>query len=410
MYLVYTKIEKTMSSNSSFPLRALSAAVALVACGTAGAQISDTIHPFVALGYTYDDNLLRLPADIPAEKRSDRARQAQAGITVDRPIGRQRLTGSAKVSRVTFDHFDQLDYNGKDFRGDLAWEVGNHLSGNLGGSFEQTLTPFTDYHTSERNLRKHRSEYVNGAWRFHPSWRLRGGVTKHRYEYELTPQRVNDRTEKLSEVGVDYLAKTGSRIGLVARRWDGNYENPFRADGTRIQDDYHQDELKANLWWQVSAITQVQVLAGYARRKHESHIGRDSSGPNGRVIVRWAPTGKLKFTAEGWRDFAAVESSIVSNSLNTGGSVAATWDISAKVQASASLRQQTRDFQQTNTVIFTGDPSDRTRSASLGLVYAPMTSIQLGLSAFRDMRDGSALARTGDYEANGVSFNASVQF
>ena len=401
-----------LSIHVSARLRLLPVAcAALLVCGEAAAEISDTIHPFVAIGYTYDDNLLRLPDNVaPGQQREDRATQAQAGLIVERPIGRQLLTGTAKVSRVTFDHYDQLNYNGKDMKADLAWQLGNRFSGNLGGSYVQTLTPFSDYSSNERNLRTSRREYLSGAWRFHPSWQVRAGYTHNRHEYELLQQRSNNRNENLAEAGVDYLAPSGSKVGLVARQLKGSYLNPRRVGGIALDDDYTQNELKASVNWRFSGVTYIQVLAGYAERKHDTFAGRDARGANGRGTLNWAPLGKVKFTAEAWREFAPVENFIVSNSLNKGGSLGATWDISAKVQANASVRRETRDFEQLPGVGFTGNPSDRATSAQLGVAYAPTLRSQLSVSASREKRNGSPLAGTNDYRANSLSFNASVQF
>jgi exopolysaccharide biosynthesis operon protein EpsL len=387
------------------------AVAVFLCCGHACAQISDTIHPFVSLGYTYDDNLLRLPDDLSFDgQRSDRARQAQAGILVDRPIGRQKLTGYAKVTRVTFDHFDQLDYNAKDVAADLAWELGNHLSGHAGGNYTQSLTPFSDYHTDERNLRTQRNVHVDGAWRFHPSWQARAGYVRNKYTYELLAQSVNDRTEELREVGVDYLARSGSRIGLVARRLEGRYVNPRRYGNFVLDDDYTQDELKVNVNWLLSGVTQVTVLAGYAKRKHSFFDTRDSSGANGRVSARWSPTGKLSFNADAWREFAAVENTVVTSSLNRGASLRATWNISAKVQATASARRETREFEEQANVVFAGGARDRLRGSTVGLLWAATKSIQLNATAFRDQRSGAAIVGNSDYRANGVSLNATAQF
>jgi exopolysaccharide biosynthesis operon protein EpsL len=343
-------------------------------------------------------------------QKSDRMTQSQAGLVVDRPFGRQRLTATAKVSRVTFDHYDQFDYNGKDLKADLAWELGNRFSGNLGGSYVETLTPFSDYNTSQRNLRTSRREYVNGAWKLHPRWQVRAGYTRNRSEYELLVQRINNRTENLAEVGADYLAPSGSRVGLVARRLKGEYLNPRTIGSVRLDSDYTQEELKANINWRFSGVTSIQVLAGYAKREYESSSSRDSSGANGRASVVWAPLGKVKFTAEIWREFAAVESLIVSNSLNKGASVGAAWDISAKVQANANVRHEKRQFEQLPTSTFIGETSDRLNSVQAGLTYAPTLGSQLGITAFRENRRGSPVVGTNDYRANGVSINASVQF
>jgi hypothetical protein len=223
---------------------------------------------------------------------------------------------------VTFDHFDQLDYNGKDFKADLAWQLGNRFSGNLGGSYVSTLTPFSDYTTTERNLRTSRREYVNGAWRFHPSWQVRSGFTRNKYEYELQAQRVNNRTEDLAEVGGDYLASSGSKVGLVVRQLKGKYTNPRRVNGIALDDNYTQDELKASINWRFSGVTYIEVLAGYAKRKHDFFTGRDSSGANGRASVAGRHWARSSSQAEAWREFAAVESLIVSNSLNRAAALA----------------------------------------------------------------------------------------
>jgi len=387
------------------------ALAAALACCPAWADISDTIKPFVSLGWTYDDNLLRLPEDAPPGiQRSDRATQAIAGFMLDRPIGRQKITGQAKISRTTFDHYDQLNYNGKDFSLDWAWVLGNHFDGNIGGSYQQVLTPFNDFHSEERNLRTQRREYVNGGWRLHPSWRVHAGFQRDRYDYELEAQSLNNRKEDRSELGIDFLPSSGSRIGLVARHIKGNYLNPRRIGATFLDQNYTQDELKANINWLYSEITQMQVLAGYAKRKHDTFSERDSSGLNGRVTVTWKPRVKLRFTADAWREFAAVESVIVNNSVNKGASLNAAWDVSSKVQANAGIKRERRNFERLPGVFFNGDPSDTTRSTTLGLVYQPARKVQLSATAFHDRRTGTPLAGTGSYKAKGVSLMATVQF
>ena len=387
------------------------ALAAVLACNAAQADISDTIKPFISVGSTYDDNLLRLPDNGPAGvQRSDRATQVVGGFLLDRPIGRQKLTGQAKLSRVTFDHYDQLDYNGKDFSLDWAWVLGNYFDGNIGGSYQQVLTPFNDFHSDQRNLRTQRREYANGGWRLHPSWRLRAGFQRDRFDYELFEQSLNNRKEDLSEVGIDYLAASGSKVGLVARRIKGNFLNPRRIGTTFLDQNYTQDELKANVNWLYSEITQVRLLAGYAKRKHDTFSERDTSGLNGRVTVNWSPRAKLRFTADAWREFAAVESTIVNNSVNTGASANATWEISAKLQASAGVKREKRKFERLPYVFFNVDPSDTTRSTNFGLTYQPLRKVQLSVTGFKDRRTGTPLAGTGSYKAKGVSLMATVQF
>ncbi|MBA5690079.1 hypothetical protein H3H39_23820 [Duganella sp. LX47W] len=380
--------------------------------GQAQAALSDTIHPFVSVLYSYEDNLLRLPDGVPgpAGGRSDSLTQVQAGLLFERPIGRQRLTGQAKVSRVAFDHYDQLNYNGKDFSVDWEWYLARDFSGHIGASYGQVLTPFTDYHSGERNLRTTRREYADGNWRFHPSWQVHAGVSTTRYAYDLASQRYIDRTDDMSEVGVDYLASSGSRFGVLARHLKGKYPNKPVVAGQQIDYDYQQDELKANIFWLASGVTQVQVLAGWARRDYSFFTDHNSTGLNGRVTGYWLPLGKVKFNASVWREYAAVESTFVTSSLNKGVSVGASWDISAKLKADATLRHEQRGFSTVSAVVIPGSPTDTGNFASLGLTYVPLNYVQLTVSAFRDQRSGSAYLGTGSYTANGISFGATGQF
>jgi hypothetical protein len=115
-------------------------------------------------------------------------------------------------------------------------------------------------------------------------------------------------------------------------------------------------------------------------------------------------------SAETWREFSAVESIVVNNSVNKGSSVNASWDISAKVQANAGFKREKRKFERMPYVTFDGDPSDTTRSTSVGLVYQPWRKVQLSVTGFKDRRTGTPLAGTGSYRAKGASLLATVQF
>ena len=378
----------------------------------AGAAISDTISPFIATTYSYDNNLFRLDDNVSGfdGQRSDTSRQVQAGFLFNRPIGRQRLTGQVKWSRVYFDHFDQLDYTGKDYLADLEWHIANHLEGHVGGSYSQTLTPFSDLQSTDRNLRTIRREYANGGWRFHPSWRVRGGVSRDQYTYDSLAQKFSNRQEDAVELGLDYLPASESRIGIQLRHLKGEYPNRASLVGFGVDQGYEQDEVKANIYWRMSGITQVQLLGGWVKRKNKIFSGRDASGANGRVTVYWAPLGKVRFTGSVWHEFAAVENSLISSSLNNGASLAAAWDISAKVRMDAQLRREKRDFAAASGLVLPIDVKDTTKTASIGLTYAPRPNIQLGISAFRDERKGAPIVNTSTYHANGISFNASAQF
>jgi exopolysaccharide biosynthesis operon protein EpsL len=386
--------------------------VGTLASGAALADISDTIKPFVATTYSYDDNLMRLPDDTPgfSGPRSDTSTMLQAGFLFNRPIGRQILTGQAKWSKVSFNRFSQFDYDGKDFLADLEWHIANHLEGHAGASYSQTLTPFSDFQSTVRNLRTQRREYLNGAWRFHPSWRVRGGLSRDRYSYDLPSQAFSNWTEDATELGVDYLAPSNSRIGVQLRHLNGKYPNRNALESNVYGSGYRQDEIKANIYWALSGITQLEFLGGWVRHRNNLLSGRDVSGTNGRLSMYWQPLGKVNFTGMVWREFGSVDNSLVTSSLNTGASVSAAWTATSKVRVDALLRQERRDFSAVSGLVLPGDGRDTTRTASLGVTYTPYQKIQLGVRLFQERREGVAIIDSGSYRAKGISFNGSVQF
>jgi exopolysaccharide biosynthesis operon protein EpsL len=390
---------------------AVAAALACLAATAvpALAQISDTIHPYAEASINHDDNLLRLSDNVGGDQ-SDTYRTVAAGLQLQRPFGRQILTADARISRVTFNRFEELNYNGKDVSASLEWHIANHLQGHIGGNFDETLAPFADSHTEQRNVRQQKRYFVDGNWLFHPSWQVHGSWSRDRNTYELLQQRYNNRTEDTSEVGFDYLASTNSRLGLLARHLKGTYTDRAPLSFVQLDTGYVQDEIKANIYWYFSAVSQLQVMAGSARRKSELFPVRDDSGANGRLTYFWVPRAKLHFTGKAWREFMAVDGTFLNSALSKGVSVDSTYDVTGKIGATAGARAERRKFSALPGTITAGGLDDSSRKYTVGVTYAPLPRVSLGLSAFRESRDGSVAAGTNTYKANGVSFNVSAQF
>ncbi len=379
----------------------------------ARAQISDTIHPYVSAGYSYDDNLLRRDntRDSGAAS-SDTYTTLVAGVSLERPIGRQLITASARASKVAFDKNTELDYTGKDAAAEWKWQLGNYLSGHAGASYSESLASFADFQNTERNIRTDNKRYVDANWLFHPSWQVHGGYTNERFGFDLPSQSYNNRTEKTAEAGFDYIASSGSTFGLVARQLKGDYPtkgfNPVT--GQVIDNGYTQDELKFNVSWNASGVTQVTFLGGYVKRRHNTEVQRDDSGANGRLIVNWSPLGHTQFNGMIWREFGAAEGTQINSALSTGASVGAAWSPTAKLTYNGSLKYEKRDFEPLVGVTGLTGLTDNARTASAGVTYQAWRQVSLSLNGFATRRDGSEAARTSSFRAKGISFNATVKF
>jgi exopolysaccharide biosynthesis operon protein EpsL len=380
----------------------------------ASAELSDTIHPFVSVAYAHEDNLFRRNDQQLAnsENGSDNFRSLIAGVNVERPIGRQIVTANARVSRVSYDNNSQLDYNGKDLGAEWRWFLAAHFDGHIGASYNQVMAPFSDFQSAgERNLRVLRKEYADGTWRFHPSWQLRAGYSEDRSTYDLVSQRLNDRTEDATMVGVDYLASSGSTIGLQFRHLKGTY--PSQQTAGLANNAYVQDEQKINIVWTATGTLQVVFLGGFVQRKHDTYTDRDENGTNARLIGSWQPTSRVNVTAQVAREFAAIEGALINSALVNTQSLSGSWDITPKIQATATLRHEKRDFSpfQASTVTLPASLlNDSTRTMSAGAIYRPLRNVSLQASVFRDRRSGSAAVGTNTFKANGASVNVTVQF
>jgi len=373
----------------------------------------DGLHLNAGIGWHHDNNLLRVPDNDPGYggQRSDSWRQADAGVAFDHLYGRQRLAASAQISQVEFDQFSQLDYDGKDARATWYWQAGNQFEGRLGASHIDVLAPYTDLRTSERNLRVQRSAFFDGAWRLHPRWRVQAALRDDRFRYELFSQRPNNRRERAVETGIDYVARSGSEAGLVLRRLEGRY--PFRRPFALATDDFHQDEVRLRINWLASAKTTVNLLAGRTSRSQDAFGPDRVSGLTGRLSMRYAASAGTSIDTAVWRDFAPIESTVVSYTLNRGASIAAAWQATAKLQASASASFEQRAYNPRNTLpaaLRNVDLDDSLRSAALTLRYVPARNMQLGVTVASQVRSGARALGIGAFRSTSAGINASLTF
>jgi exopolysaccharide biosynthesis operon protein EpsL len=377
----------------------------------AGAGPNDALHLYGNVGYGYDDNLLRVPNGSPGfnNQKSDSWWEREGGLIFDKTYSLQRISIVAKVSKYNFDHFKQLDYDGKDVQANWFWQIGNHLEGKIGYNYEQTLAPYTDITTDQRNLRRTHSEFAEGAWRFHPSWRVRTGFQRDRYDYELVGERFNNRTEDASEAEIDYLPRSGNTVGLVARRVKGHYPYPRPINGVLTNDDFTQDELKARVKWTATGSSTIDALVGYTRRNQPSY-GPTTSGFAGKVNLTYQPRGKMTYTASVWRDFAPLESTLVTYTLNNGAALGAQWDATAKIRVNADFSIEQRNYSARQTLGSTGDLSDSIRTGSLRATWSPRPTLQVTAGMAHQASTGSPAVGTSSFKSNSVTLSASAQF
>jgi exopolysaccharide biosynthesis operon protein EpsL len=401
-----------MSTSRVRPLALLICSAIAVAAVPAGAGPNDALHVYGGVAYGHDDNLLRVPENQPAfdNTRADSWWTREGGLIFDNTYGRQHITLIAKLSRTTFDHFRQLDYNGKDLRADWNWQLGNHLEGRAGWSYEQVLAPYTDFRGDQRNLRKTRSEYVEGAWRFHSAWKVRAGFRRDNYSYEAKSNLFNNRTEDATELELDYLARSESTVGLVARHVKGSYPFPRPIAPSIFNNDFTQDELKVRVHWMATGSTTIDALVGYTRRDQPSFGPGTTSGAAGKINATYQPRGKMTYKAAVWRDFAPLESTLVSYTLNDGASIGAQWDATARIRIDGDAIYERRNYNARREFAGDNDLRDSIRTISMRASWLPRPTVQVQAGYAHQQLSGSPILGTGSFTSNSVTLNANAQF
>lgn len=385
----------------------------VVAASLPARGADDGLHLNAALGWHHDDNLLRVPDGDPGYggRRGDSWRTLDVGAAFSHGYARQRIEASVQLSQVHFDDFSQLDYDGKDARATWFWQAGSQFEGKLGAHHIALLAPYTDLRTSARNLRVQDSHFVDGAWRLHPRWRARLAYQEDRYRYELGSQRPNNRREQARESGLDYVTPGGSEVGVLLRRLEGRYQ--YRRDLASALDDFRQDEYRLRVNWLASARTTVDLLAGWSARTQDAFGPGQVSGVTGRLRLAYAPSARTSIDAALWRDFAPIESSVVSYTLNRGASLAIAWQATAKVRLDASSAFEQRDYHARTALSGPAagiDLDDTLRTRSLNVRYTPARKVELGLTLAQQVRSGTRALGIGAFRSTSAAINASLTF
>ncbi len=374
----------------------------------------DAFRPYVGLSMNYDDNLMRFSdreaarAVTGSSSRSDTSVRGDAGLLFENEISLQRIIASVNVNRTAYNRYSELDYTGHDLQAKWNWHLGSHLEGNVGVSHMESLSPFTEQHRLIRSLRTQKKGFVDGTWLFHPSWRLRGALSHYELTHDQVSQKSGDRKESVEEFGIDYLPSTGSSIGVLQRYARGTFDQPFTLGSVQANNNYEQDELKLNVDYRYSGKIRLQFLGGWVERQHDYFPERDSKGMNARTIVTWAPTGKLSFGLNFWREIGAVDDVTTSYTLNRGISLQPVWKVTSKIQFEGMARYETRDYQGSIALLPDNNRSDINRMLSLNLNYQPMQNIQLSAGVTHDERDSNQSFN--EFRSNGMSVNGRIEF
>lgn len=398
-------LRREMSGAGECALVPLLFVAGALVCVPARAVEGDTFTPYATYGVNYDANLLRQPDYVrdSGTPVSDRWTRAAVGVRMDKEIGRQKLTADLSANHSEYERFNQFNNDGQELKANWNWVLGNQFSGNVGTSYSKALTPFEDFRSLEPNMRVQQKNYVDASWRLHPSWQINTGFSRYDLRYELESQQPAERTLNVADIGIDYLASSGNKVGIVFRHTEGEYTYaPIN--------EYSQNEVKAKVDWQVTGKTFIQFLGGVAKREYVTNPQRDSSVPSARLTAYWQATAKTAVSLGLWREIGATDDLSANYASNRGVSLASTWDATSKIRVDALLTSEKRDYNGVSVIqgLAPLDRSDDYRNAVLGVTYKPTRHLGIRASVYRTQLDSNITSAT--YRTDGVKLSTRYEF
>lgn len=373
----------------------------LAAPGAALAQQGDTLQLFMTYSLAQDSNIFRTASG----EQSEVYHLLGAGLLLDWKQSRQQVTGRISANKSKFTNLGYLDFEGYDAQGQWNWQLGNRLSGQLGLSASRSLRSFQDttINQLEQNTVDRQRLYFNGAYQYHPRWRVTAALDSDKIEYGAASQQASDRTLDSAEAGMDYLTPKGSRFGMFVKATNGKYPN---RQSSLIDNSFEQLDIGLRTFWAYDGKLVLSGRAGQTRRKHDEVPARDFTGITGRLDATWQATGKVRVNSAIYRDIGAVDDIYASYSVNDGISVRPSWQISSRIQLDAQAYVERRSYE--------GDPfsigikrQDDAHGVELSLSYQPRDWANLGVSWETGKRESSLFD---DYSYQLLSFSAQLVF
>jgi exopolysaccharide biosynthesis operon protein EpsL len=385
----------------------------MLASATASADEQDPLNFIVGVSRMHDDNLFRSAKN----EQSEDITAAYAGIRLDKQYAQQRFLFDFTLTANKYQKFDVLDYNSKNYKAAWLWTLTPFLTGTISLDRRQTLNSFQDFNPSTgfkniRNISVNETQHFEADFSPHNVWHLLGGFTRS------TSQNSNNSSSFVgqdsfvsnsADAGVRYNFRSGSSVTAMGHVRKGEYTDRQFVAGNAFDNAYNEQEVETKLDWILSGKSRVNARVAYLSRDHDHLSNWDYSGMVGNVDFSWSPTGKMKLILSAASDLSSYQTGDSSYSRLTSFSVKPLYAVSSKITMNAHAMISKRSFLG-NGVITDTNREDWTKSAGVGVDWAPLRSFSVGADIDRTSRDSNSTIPDYDYTDTSASVNANLFF
>jgi hypothetical protein len=374
----------------------------LFAPGYAG----DPIRPWSVTAYggtMYDTNVRRTNTGETADWIS---RVGVGGRYAARLVGRQSIALDGFGEYRTYDELGQFDHFAYGLRGQWLWELGNQLAGVASVSRTHRLADLAETRSDVRDMITADRIDLTGAYRFHPDWRLTGGVGATRTEHD--GRAIAPRDAVGVRGGIEHVSPLGNAIGLEARYTKGEAPVDTLLIGSFPDNEYEESEVALTLAYAFTAQIALRGRVGHTERTYNQLSASNFSDTTGRGAIEWRPSVKALLTFEAYRQ---PESVIDVDALYVdlrGVGVGVAWAATYKLVFSLRALSERRVFKGDVLAASSGSPprDETTRVLRFGVGWEPERRWQLSTSVDFGTRDSNLLVNDYDYTA----FTANIRY
>lgn len=411
-----------LTPRSAFnPLQPIALALALAASQAAWAE-ANPYYIGVSQSFTNDSNVFRSQSSQSGSGNTISSTGLFAGI--NQPISRQRVRLNGSVGYNSYSSNSNLNNTDYGLNAALDLSTVERLSGTLSYSNNQNLanyaTPNTPQITS-RNLRKTEEFSAQALLGGVTTLSFTGGLTHRVVNYSAAAYAAQEFTQDAGSLGIRYRLSGALEVGSALRMTRGHYPNylpliggGFEADTLRRRD----LDLTAN--WTPTGLTTLASRVSFGRSTHSISSAQGFSGVTGSLTVNHTPAGRLRYSASLSRDTGAENSfrtftdfngnvltSAVDNSqMSTSARLSVGYEVTAKIQADASLNIQRRSLVDTLSLTSGGSAngatgSDTVTGLNFGVSYAPVRNLALNCNVGYEKRSTTSTLSS-SYSSNRV--------
>ena len=345
----------------------------------------NTFDFYVADQEQYDSNLYRLsPAvgDIrtivaPNARRSDLISSPSVGGDAQWLLGRQVFELNLRADENRFAH--NSDLNNTSGYGNLLWnwQIGSHLTGDAGATYNHGLASFAETRDLGRDLTNTTRYFGNARYQIGPVWAVYGAINDLEISHSAQQAQLNDFHLKGGDVGVEYATSGNDTIGFEYGYTDGGFppSNLSTFNNVSFTPNYHEQLSRLLVKYTVSDKTEIDAYAGYRRREFTTTSIGSFSGDVWRLSVNWRPTDKTQVIVAGWHE---LHSYLVAESdyfVSKGGSVSPVWSATEKLKFAFVFSYENQDYiPQSPSVITLGQLNAKISTEQVNVTFSPRSA------------------------------------